>query len=57
MEEFGRRYHTLKTPRRVNWHASLGVVEVEVEVAGTAIEFKVGLALAGLPLRAGPACC
>lgn len=42
MEEFGRRYHTLKAPRRVNWHPSLGVVELELEVAGTAIDFKVG---------------
>jgi hypothetical protein len=41
MAEFGRRYHQLKSPRKLGWHPSLGVVELELEVAGVALEFKV----------------
>jgi hypothetical protein len=42
MAEFGRRYQQLKSPRKLGWHPSLGVVELDVEVDGVAVEFKVG---------------
>lgn len=51
LEQYGARYHTLKTPRKLEWKHSLGSVDLEVSIGSQTLALSVSPAQAALLLH------
>lgn len=53
LEAYANRYHKLKSPRQIKWRPALGVVDLEVKVADTVLDFTVTPVHASLLMQFG----